>query len=159
MQVFLGTDILSVPFAPLWDTDAAVITTLFFFAALAVASVQDIRRKEVDDCIHVAIAAIAFIGFEWDNLPAMLFGAAVSALPLLIAALIDKGRVGGADIKLMAAGGLLLGAGNGIAALISGLFLGVGSTFIYRMIRKADLAPSFPLVPFLSAGCIAAYLL
>lgn len=159
VQGFLGTGFPPVPFAHLWETDTAIITTLFFFAALCYAAAQDIKTKEVDDCVHVIIAVTAFIGFERGNLPAMLTGAALSALPLFTAALIKRGSVGGADIKLMAASGLILGAGNGIIAMIIGLSLGVGCTYVYRKTRKTALTTSFPFIPFLAAGCIVAYLL
>ena len=129
------------------------------FGTLLYASVQDIRTREVGDYVHVIIAVIALLGIDGAALPAMLFGAAVSAIPLFIAALIKPGCIGGADIKLMAASGLILGAEKGILALIIGLFLGVGCIFFYRKIKKADLAVSFPLVPHLAAGCVAAYFL
>jgi len=136
-----------------------VLVPILFFAVLCVAAVQDIRAKEVDDRLHIIIAAAACIGFRAANLPGMLLGAVAAALPLLIAALVKPNSVGGADIKLMAASGLILGAGRGIIALVIGLTLGVVSTTIFRKRKKTDLATSFPLVPFLAAGCIAAYLL
>ena len=159
IQIAAGAGNPSVPFAHLWETDTALVTMLIFFAALVYAAVQDIRTKEVGDYIHVIIAVTAFIGFDRAYLPAMLLGAVVSALPFFLSALIKKGSIGGADIKLMAASGLILGAGKGMIALILGLFLGVGCTFIYRKIKKADMKTSFPLVPFLAAGCMAAYLI
>ena len=155
---FMGA-VHTAPFAHLWESDTAIITTIFFFAALICAAVQDIRTKEVGDYIHVIIAHTAFIGFDFANLPAMLTGAVVTALPLFIAGIIKKGSIGGADIKLMAASGLILGAVGGIIALVIGLFLGVGCTYVYRKIKKADMKTSFPFVPFLAAGCIIAYLL
>ena len=139
-----GTDFSSVP------------ATLIFFAALIYAAKQDIKTKEVGDYVHVIIGTTAFLNFSWSNLPFMLFGAVISALPLFIMALIKKGSVGGADIKLMAACGLTLGANGGITALIIGLFLGVNGTYVYRKIKKADMKASFPLVPYLAAGCIIA---
>jgi leader peptidase (prepilin peptidase)/N-methyltransferase len=135
----------------------AYAVPLFFFTALLWASVQDVKAKEVGDYIHVIIAVIAFVGLT--NFPAMLTGALVSALPLFIAGVVKPGCIGGADIKLMAASGLILGAERGFIALIIGLTLGVGCTFIYRKIKKADLAVSFPLVPYLSAGCVVSYLI
>ena len=132
---------------------------LLFFGVLLYASVQDIKTREVGDYIHVIIAIIALLGFDRANLPAMLIGAVVSALPLFIAGIAKTGSIGGADIKLMAASGLILGAERGIIALIIGLFLGVGCTFIYRKLKKADFTTPFPLVPYLAIGCVVSYLL
>ena len=148
----------TAPFTHLWESDTAIITTIFFFAALTYAAVQDIRTKEVGDYIHVIIAVTALISFDRANLPAMLIGAVVTALPLFIAGVAKRGSIGGADIKLMAASGLILGAVGGIIALIIGLFLGVGCTYAYRKLKKADMKRSFPFVPFLAVGCVVAYL-
>ena len=147
----------TAPLAHLWD--AAIITALFFFAALIYAAAQDIRTKEVGDYIHVIIAVTAFIGFDRANVLAMLAGAVLSALPLLIAGVVKRGCIGGADSKLMAASGLILGASRGVIALMIGLFLGVACTFLYRKTKQADMKTSFPLVPYLAAGCAVAYLL
>ena len=135
------------------------IAHLIFFAALFYASIQDFRTKEVGDYIHVIIAITAFVGSLLSNIPAMLLGALVSALPLFIAGMLKSDSIGGADIKLMAASGLFLGAAGGMIALVAGLLLGVVCTFVYRKLKGRDMKTSFPLVPFLSAGCVIAYLL
>ena len=135
------------------------VTHLIFFAALFYASIQDIRTREVGDYIHITIAITAFVGSPAKHTPAMLLGAVVSALPLFIAGMLKSDSIGGADIKLMAASGLFLGAASGIIALVAGMFLGVVCTFVYRKLKNRDMKTSFPLVPFLSAGCVVAYLL
>lgn len=84
----------------------------------------------------------------------MLFGLFFTALPLFIAALMKEGSVGGADIKLMAAAGFLLGVQTGITALIVGMFLAVVCTVVYRRIKRLDINKSFPLVPYLTVGII-----
>ena len=159
--VIMGMDFNSVPFSHLWESETAAVTALFFFSALIYASVQDIRTKEIGNYIHVIIAITAFIGFKLENLPFMLLGGIITALPMFLSALIKPGNVdagntsvGGGDIKLMAASGLILGAGKGIIALIVGLFLGIVCTFIYRKIKNTDLKTSFPFVPYLAAGCV-----
>jgi leader peptidase (prepilin peptidase)/N-methyltransferase len=138
---------------------ADLFAPLLFFGALIYASVRDIRTREVGDYVHVIIAIIALLGVACVNLPAMMLGAVVSALPLFIAALVKTGSIGGADIKLMAASGLLLGAERGAIALVIGLFLGIVCTFIYRKLQKADFTTPFPLVPYLAIGCVVAYFL
>ena len=136
-----------------------LLIPIIFFATLIWASIQDIRTKEVSDYIHVVIAVTAFNGYvNWDLLP-MLLGAVLTALPLFIAALIKKDCIGGADIKLMTASGLILGAERGVIALIIGLFLGVVCTYVYRKVKKSDQTDSFAFVPYLAVGCMTAYLL
>ena len=65
---------------------------------LLIASVSDIKRKQVDDWISLGIAAIGLIGFRPENLWG-IFPAAI----MLIVAYLTGGRPGGADIKLFAA--------------------------------------------------------
>ena len=134
------------------------ITKGVIFAALLIyASVKDIRTREVDDYLSVMIAITALIGVTLADLPFMLAGALFVPLPLFIAALLRPGRMGGADIKLMAASAFLLGLRNGMAAMITGLALAVIFTLIISKIRKNSAKDSFPLVPYLGAGCILAY--
>ena len=61
---------------------------------LLIASVSDIKRKQVDDWISLGIAAIGLIGFRTENLWG-IFPAAI----MLIVAYLTGGRPGGADIS------------------------------------------------------------
>jgi len=77
-----------------------------------------------------------------------------------LAALLSKGGMGGGDIKLMAAAGFVLGFRGGMAAMVMGLaamLLFYAGCFMVQRLRKRDCPRAFPLAPFLSAGCIAAY--
>jgi leader peptidase (prepilin peptidase)/N-methyltransferase len=68
--------------------------------------------------------------------------------------------MGGGDIKLMAAAGLVLGFQKGMAALIIGLTAMLLFYAVYTIIQKLckrKCQKAFPLVPFLSIGCIIAY--
>lgn len=74
-----------------------------FIALLLTASLWDLRRRIIPDTICVFIALTGLFIFE----PTKLSGV-FTAVPLLFAALICDG-MGGGDIKLMAAAGLVLG--------------------------------------------------
>ncbi|HPE95349.1 MAG TPA: prepilin peptidase, partial [Bacillota bacterium] len=67
--------------------------------------------------------------------------------------------VGGADIKISTAAAFLLGAEKGILALIIGMSIAVIVMLIVRKLKKADKSSPFPLVPFLSVGIMAAYII
>ena len=125
-----------------------------FIALLLAASIFDIKKRIIPDAICLFIALTGLIGFE----PVKLFGI-LAALPLLLAALLWSG-MGGGDIKLMAASGIVLGIRGGIAAMIIGLsamllFYAVYTTI--QKLRNRERQKAFPLAPFLSVGCIAAY--
>jgi leader peptidase (prepilin peptidase)/N-methyltransferase len=125
-----------------------------FAALLLAASVIDIKKRIIPDTLCLLIATTGLILFE----PVKLVGC-LSALPLLAAALI-WGGMGGGDIKLMAASGIVLGFQGSIGAMVIGLtamllFYAVYSTI--QRLRKRECQKAFPLAPFLSIGCIAIY--
>ena len=81
------------------------------------------------------------------------------ALPFLLAA-VFLGGMGGGDIKLMAACGLVLGLPKGLLAAMAGLSLLLIYVVIYRIVckvQRGEAKKAFPLAPFLSAGCLLAY--
>jgi len=82
-------------------------------------------------------------------------------VPFLLAALIRDG-MGGGDIKLMAAAGLVLGLQKSMAAIIMGLtalLVFHAIRYICQKPRGRDAPKAYPLAPFLSLGCLAAYFL
>jgi leader peptidase (prepilin peptidase)/N-methyltransferase len=125
-----------------------------FIILLLTASLFDIKKRIIPDTICLLLALTGFICFE----PVKLLGC-FSAMLLLVAALI-WGGMGGGDIKLMAAAGLVLGFQKGMAALIIGLIAMLLFYAVYAIIQKLckrKCQKAFPLVPFLSIGCIIAY--
>ncbi|WP_101908592.1 prepilin peptidase [Marasmitruncus massiliensis] len=125
-----------------------------FIILLLTASIFDIRKRMIPDTVCLLIAMTGLIGFQ----PVKLFGM-LTALPLLLAALL-WGGMGGGDIKLTAASGIVLGFQRGLAAMVIGLTALLLFYFFYTIIqrlRKRERQKAFPLAPFLSVGCIAAY--
>ena len=117
-----------------------------FFALLLLASVFDIRKRMIPDSVCLLIALTGLIGFE----PVKLFGI-LTALPLLLAALL-LGGMGGGDIKLMAASGLVLGFQRGMAAMVIGLTALLLFHVIYSIVQRLcgrERQKAFPLAPFL----------
>jgi len=118
------------------------------------ASVFDIRKRMIPNTVCLLIALTGLIGFE----PVKLFGI-LTALPLLLAALL-WGGMGGGDVKLTAASGIVLGFQRGMAAMVIGLTALLLFYFFYSIVqnlRGRERQKAFPLAPFLSVGCIAAY--
>lgn len=125
-----------------------------FIALLLTASIFDIKKRIIPDAICLFIALTGLIGFE----PVKLFGI-LAALPILLAALL-WGGMGGGDIKLTAAAGFILGFQRGLAAMVISLTTMLLFYFFYSIVqglRKRERQKAFPLAPFLSVGCIAAY--
>lgn len=95
--------------------------------------------------------------------PVKLFGI-LAALPLFIAAMCREGSVGGGDIKLTAAAGMVTGFPTGIFGLILSLTASLICYLIYQMVRKMQrlsLQPAkhtaLPMAPFLCFGFLTAH--
>lgn len=126
----------------------------FFTVLLAAACLWDIRKRIIPDTLCLCIALVGFLAFE----PEKLFGV-FAATPFLLAALI-WGGMGGGDIKLMAAAGLVLGFHKSMAAMIIGLTALLICHAVYAIIQKLRgraVQKAYPLAPFLTLGCLAAY--
>lgn len=132
----------------------AAAQAVFFVLLLCAASVFDLRRRIIPDTLNLATAASALLCFS----PIQLWGIFI-ALPFLLAA-VFSGGMGGGDIKLMAACGLVLGLPKALLGAIAGLSLLLLYAAIYRIIGRVrgwEAMKAFPLAPFLSAGCLLAY--
>ena len=112
-----------------------MIRLILFLAIMLLAAVLDIKDRRIPDWIHLLLVGVSFIPPE----PVHIMGV-FAALPLFIAG-ITTGGVGGGDIKLIGACGLVLG----ISRTLTGLFLGLCFLLIYhgivqsvRRIRKIN---------------------
>lgn len=133
-----------------------MLQSVLFVALLLIASVFDVKKRIIPDTVCIGVALTGLMIFE----PSRLLGC-FSAIPFFIAALMN-GKIGGGDIKLTAAAGIVLGIGGGIAAMIIGLtamLLFYAAYAITQRLRKRERKRAFPLAPFLSIGCITAYLI
>lgn len=136
------------------QANGIVLQAVLFSALLTLASAYDLKKRIIPDWLNLAIALTALCNFAPYKLPGVF-----AALPFLLAA-VFCGGMGGGDIKLMAACGLVLGLPLGLFAGMLGLFLMLAYYATYcciQKIRKARRSKAFPLAPFLSIGCIAAY--
>ncbi|WP_455437646.1 prepilin peptidase [Hungatella hathewayi] len=128
-----------------------------FFCLLLAASVLDLRFRQIPDRLQAAIAVLTFLCFSPVNLLGV-FG----ALPYVITALFyqEMGGMGGGDIKLAGAVGVILGLPASLLASIIGLgsfvLYGSGYTMIKRLHGQKK-KTAFPMAPFLSFGAACAY--
>ena len=138
----------------------AVLKFLILLGILLYASIKDWREHEVPDTVWKLIAVLGLVNISLRDLPSMFLGAVLVFLPQIIPAVINTEKaMGGADIKISPACAFLLGAGRGLAAFIIGLTLFVIVVPILRKIRHEKNGEPFPMMPFLSVGTIAAYLI
>lgn len=136
----------------------ANIEVLSFILLLLIASFYDLRTHQIPNCLSLIIAGVGLL----HNSPfTSLTGLLITGLPYLLAAIFSGGKIGGGDIKLMAACGVVLGPIYGTLQSILGLTLvllfALGASFRYVLRSTSQIA--LPLAPFLAVGGIAAYIL
>lgn len=136
----------------------SIAQVMLFCCLLFVASVWDVRKRIIPDVLCVVILLTGMMSFTPDKVFGVLLG-----LPLLIAALIKEGGMGGGDIKLTAASGFVLGLPLGfvglILALISVLFYHLCLKIICIARHKKPYSvkeAALPMAPFLCAGFMLA---
>lgn len=131
---------------------------LIFCTMLLYATNSDLSTREVTNWIPFSIALTGLIGVALTDIPYMLLSALFVTLPQLLVAIRKENCYGGGDIKVSAACGFLLGIEKGIWGLIAGLLIAVLCTLVVQRIKN-KMAEAFPLIPYLAAGFMAAYII
>ena len=138
-----------------WQT----LQTVLFFFLLSAVSVWDIRFRIIPDRLQIGIALLMLLDFS----PGNLFGI-LALLPYLAVALCADGGegIGGGDVKLAGAIGLVLGLPASLTASVIGrsglVIFGLACRWRRKRQGKEEKA-ALPLGPFLGAGAACAYLM
>jgi len=122
-------------------------------SALIVLSVIDWRTYEIPLGINVFILVLGVLGvaFDYKNWLNYVIGFLCVSVFLEILLLLSGGRaIGGGDVKLMAAAGLVLGWQNIILAFFIGCIL--GSVIHIARMKISDADHVLAMGPYLSAG-------
>lgn len=133
-------------------------------SALLTLSVIDFRTYEIPFGFNLIIAALGLIRVLTDlpNWTAYVIGFFAVSVPLYLLYAVTKGRaIGGGDIKLMAAAGLLLGWQRVILAFVIGCVLGSVIHVIRMRVAQAKGSAAEHMLamgPYLSAGIFIAAL-
>lgn len=128
-------------------------------SALLVLSVIDWRTFEIPVGLNIFIFILGVIRAikDFDNITYLLIGMVIVSIPLLILFYVTKGRgIGGGDVKLMAAAGLLIGAKEIVLALVLGCVIGSIIHLALMKICKKENVLAFG--PYLSLGIFLAIL-
>lgn len=135
-----------------------LIKGIILLFILLFASNSDIKNREVTNFAAIALFITALIGINISSIPLMLISAFFLTIPQLLIAVLNPGSYGGADIKIMFTSCFLLGFEKGLIAIVLGLLTAILTTVIIRKIKKEDLKKSIPLIPYLGAGVMLAFL-
>ena len=140
------------------------ITTLLYcglFSALIALSVIDFRTYEIPVGFNIFILVLGTIRLVYEFIldhnswPEYIIGLVSVSVPLLLIYYATKGRgIGGGDVKLMGAAGLLLGWKLVILAFFLGCLL--GSVIHIARMKISGESHVLAMGPYLSAGLIIA---
>lgn len=127
---------------------------LFLFLLLA-ASLVDLKQREIPDWVSGGIAALSLLNFQSEHL--------LGVIPaLFFLAFAINGGIGGGDVKLAAACGLVLG----LPAALFGTIVGLTLELLFHLCAKCVLPllkkqvwSAYPMAPFLAIGYVMAYYL
>lgn len=134
-----------------FDNSIMIIKGFLFAQILIFAGYHDVKTKVIPDFVHIIIALVSIINIKPDQ---VALGLLVGMLPFLIIGIIFGG-IGGGDIKLIGACGLVLGYRGIIVAGIIGLSIALVITLLFQRDKKLGI----PLAPYLGVGCFILYLL
>ncbi len=140
------------------------ITTLLFcglFSSLIALSVIDFRTYEIPVGFNIFILVLGTIRviyefiYDHNSWPEFIIGLVSVSVPLLLIFYATKGRgIGGGDVKLMGAAGLLLGWKLIVLAFFLGCLL--GSVIHIARMKISGESHVLAMGPYLSAGIIIA---
>lgn len=122
-------------------------------SALLVLSVIDWRTMEIPVGINVFLAVLGIFStaLDWEDVFGHLIGAVCVSGVLLLIYVVSQGRaIGGGDIKLMAACGLILGWQNIVLAFLVGCVL--GSVIHLVRMKVSGQGHALAMGPYLAAG-------
>ena len=130
-----------------------MIGSVMQFAAISVllgiGSYMDIKTREIPNWISVIVAMTAIINFRLEN----LWGFIVAVIFFSVAR--ATGKIGGGDVKLIAALSVVCGLWGSFALLlfaqISMLIFYAGN-YIFRKINGKTADKALPFVPFIFIG-------
>lgn len=118
-----------------------------FALILLYASSQDFTNREADDILWVMILLLAIGNVGRISSVSMLLGGLVIFLPSLLIVMLCRGQVlGGADIKISAACGLMLGFVGGTVGFCIGLLFAIVFNLIYNKVKHKSNKEAFPTI-------------
>ncbi|MDO4331120.1 MAG: A24 family peptidase [Eubacteriales bacterium] len=137
-----------------------LLTLISFFTLLAVIARMDQKTMKIPDGLVWAVAAVGAVSvftMPETGLTSRIAGMLAVSLPILFISMAAPKAFGGGDIKLMAAGGLFLGARLIATAFVFGIVSGGICGLALWITGKKGRRDVFPFGPFLCAGMALGY--
>ncbi len=132
-----------------------MIGSVMQFAAisilLGIGTFLDIKTREIPNWISVIVAMTAVINFRLDN----LWGLIVAVIFFSVA--LATGKIGGGDVKLIAALSVVCGLWGSFALLLFAqiaMLVFYGVSVIVQKLRGRTADKALPFVPFITFGYV-----
>ena len=110
-----------------------IFLTFVFLFLLAAAARSDLKERRIPDIVSAGIMLTGIAAVWWmpeTGIWQRITGMLAVSVPLLIVTMIKQGAFGGGDIKLLAAGGLFLGAD----AVLEAFFIAMTAAGLYGIV-------------------------
>ncbi len=137
-----------------------MIGSVMQFAAISVllgiGSIMDIKTREIPNWISVIIALLAIINFRLKNLLGIIVAVIFFSVALV------TGKIGGGDVKLIAALSVVCGLWGSFALLLVAqiaMLIFYGVSVILQKLRGKTADKALPFVPFIFIGYLASKLI
>ena len=150
--------VLSFVLYHIFGVSVNLLKSLFLADAFLFASISDYRIRKVPDWVSVIVALLGIISVSGSNL---LWNAVTGIAAFgffFLTAIFSKNKIGGADVKFIAASMFVCGLNAGLAGLIFGLALSVIGTMIRNKKTKSK-DKTMPMIPYLSVGFLTAFMI
>jgi len=164
---YLGLPIFIATFIILKINHLDTLNLLLFLLLIIfgyIASVIDLTTKTIPNILVLAMLGVwvifiipqLFVNIDrtisvlWES----GFGFAISGTLMMIVYLISRKRLGGGDVKFMAAAGLYLGMSYVLSAMLFGSILAGLTGITLIIIKKKGRKDTIPLAPFLFLGIL-----
>ncbi len=121
------------------------------FILLCIGSYMDIKTREIPNWISVGVLISAFFRFNIQN----LWGIIVAVIFFSVA--LATGKIGGGDVKLIAALSVVCGLWGSFALLLFAqisMLIFYGVSVIVQKLRGRTADKSLPFVPFITFGYV-----
>lgn len=132
-----------------------IIFKVFVIILLSVIAWEDWKIRKIKDKLIVYLVFAGILSMHINPGISVMYriqGLFLISVPLLVMACIVQGSIGGGDIKLMAAGGFLLGVRDIWEAFVTGIVSAGIYVVVILLAQKAERKSEIALGPFLALG-------
>ena len=134
----------------------AALQFILVVVLLGIDSVIDIKTREIPNWISIVIALTAFLNFDVRNLWGLIVAAIFFAVALF------TGKVGGGDVKLIAALSVVCGLWGSFGLLLFAqiaMLIFYAIKFVIFKLRGRTADKALPFVPFIFIGYLVSNIL